>query len=80
MLDSNLDISYNQRGLAVCREEVNRMAHNITAECINCGACDPTCPVNAISEKGDKREIDANTCIDCGACVDCCPVDAIKAP
>ena len=45
--------------------------------CINCGACDSTCPVDAISEQADKRVIDAATCIDCGACVDSCPVDAI---
>ena len=55
------------------------MAHTITEECINCGACDESCPVNAISEAGDKRSIDADTCIDCGACVDTCPVSAIHA-
>ena len=43
------------------------MAHTITEECINCGACDESCPVNAISEAGDKRAIDAETCIDCGS-------------
>ena len=26
------------------------MAHKITDECINCGACESECPVNAISE------------------------------
>jgi len=35
--------------------------------------------VNAISEQGAKRVIDADTCIDCGACVDTCPVNAIHA-
>ena len=55
------------------------MAHTITEECINCGACDESCPVNAISEAGGKRNIDADTCIDCGACVDTCPVNAIHA-
>lgn len=54
------------------------MAHKITDECTNCGACEDSCPVTAISEKGDKRIIDADTCIDCGACVDSCPVNAIK--
>ena len=53
------------------------MAHKISNECINCGACDDSCPVNAISEVGEKRAIDADTCIDCGACVDTCPVTAI---
>lgn len=56
------------------------MAYFITDACTNCGACESTCPVSAISEKGDARLIDAGTCIDCGACVDSCPVDAIKAP
>ncbi|TGU72192.1 4Fe-4S dicluster domain-containing protein [Geomonas terrae] len=54
------------------------MAHNISDECINCGACDDSCPVNAISEAGNKRTIAADTCIDCGACVDTCPVSAIS--
>ncbi len=55
------------------------MAYKISDECINCGACDDSCPVNAISEDGNKRVIDADTCIDCGACVDTCPVSAISA-
>ncbi len=56
------------------------MAHKIIADaCINCGACEGTCPVSAISEKDGKRVIDAAVCIDCGACVSSCPVDAIKA-
>lgn len=55
------------------------MAHTITDECINCGACDDSCPVSAISEAGEKRAIAADTCIDCGACVDTCPVSAIQA-
>lgn len=53
------------------------MSHVISDECINCGACDDSCPTNAISEVGEKRAIDAETCIDCGACVDTCPVTAI---
>ncbi len=53
------------------------MAYNINQDCINCGACDDSCPVGAISEAGDKRAIDADNCIDCGACVDTCPVGAI---
>ena len=60
-------------------KEVNTLAHTITDECINCGACEDSCPVNAISESGDKRVIAADTCIDCGACVDTCPVNSIHA-
>ncbi len=55
-------------------------AHKINDECINCGACAPVCPVEAISEEGDVHVIDQATCTDCGACVDVCPVDAIDAP
>ncbi|MBT1071789.1 indolepyruvate ferredoxin oxidoreductase subunit alpha [Pelotalea chapellei] len=55
------------------------MSHSITDECTNCAACEDSCPVNAISEQGSKRVIDADTCIDCGACVDTCPVSAIHA-
>ncbi len=55
------------------------MAYTITEECISCGACEPTCPVDAISEGADNYVIDAATCTDCGACVDSCPVDAIQS-
>lgn len=55
------------------------MAHKISDECISCGACEPTCPVEAISQGDDKFVIAADTCTDCGACVDSCPVDAISA-
>ena len=59
------------------KEEFLEMAYKITDECINCGACEPVCPVGAISENGDKRVIDADTCSDCGTCVDECPSEAI---
>jgi len=56
------------------------MTYTITDECTNCGACEPECPVEAISEVGDKRVIAADTCTECGICADTCPVEAIKAP
>lgn len=56
------------------------MAYTINEECISCGACEPVCPVDAISEGAERYEIDPATCTDCGACVDTCPVDAIDAP
>ena len=56
------------------------MAHKITDDCINCGACESECPVNAISESGDVRIINEKTCTDCGNCVAVRPVDAILAP
>lgn len=56
------------------------MAYKISADaCINCGACEPECPVSAITEDGGVRVIDADSCIDCGACAGVCPTDAIDA-
>ncbi|NLA88088.1 MAG: 4Fe-4S binding protein [Clostridiales bacterium] len=54
------------------------MAHNISNECVSCGACAPNCPVEAITPGDDKYVIDPDTCIDCGACVDVCPMEAIS--
>lgn len=54
------------------------MAYKITDDCIACGACEPECPVDAISA-GDIYTIDADACIDCGACAGVCPVDAPQA-
>ena len=52
------------------------MALSITEECIACGACVDTCPVNAIAEAGDIYAI-SDDCTECNACVDSCPVGAI---
>jgi len=52
------------------------MAYKVTDACVNCGACDSECAVEAISEKDGKRWIDPK-CVDCGACVSACPVEAI---
>ncbi len=60
------------------------MAYKITDECISCGACEPECPNNAISEGDSKYVIDPNKCTECvGAhesskCAEVCPVDAAK--
>ncbi len=53
------------------------MAHKINDECVGCGTCVEECPVNAITEDGDKYKINAETCTDCGKCKEVCPVDAI---
>lgn len=59
------------------------MALKITDECISCGACEPECPVEAISEGDDQFEIDADVCVECEGhfdepqCQDVCPVEAI---
>lgn len=54
------------------------MAFKITDACVNCGACESDCPVGAISEKDDKRTIDASVCVSCGACAASCPAEAIE--
>ena len=56
------------------------MAYSIDKDsCIGCGACQPECPVEAISCGDDgKYEIDPDTCLDCGACAGTCPVGAPK--
>lgn len=57
------------------------MAYKINKEtCVNCGACEPECPVEAISEVDGARFIDADKCIDCGNCASVCPADAISPP
>jgi len=58
--------------------EVKFVAYVISDECISCGACEPECPVEAISEEEDKFHIDPDICIDCGACEPVCPVEAIS--
>lgn len=54
---------------------VKHLAYIINDTCIACGACEPECPVNAITA-GDIYVIDPDACIDCGACANVCPVDA----
>ena len=53
------------------------MAYVITDDCVECGACEAQCPVEAIAEGDGKYVIDADTCVECGACAAQCPVDAI---
>ena len=52
------------------------MAYIITDECLACGTCLESCPVNAIRE-GEIYLIDAEICEHCGTCMDCCPAGAI---
>ena len=57
------------------------MATHITDECINCGACEPECPNEAISAGDDTYVIDPNLCTECvafhdhEACQAVCPVE-----
>ena len=57
------------------------MATTITDACINCGACKPECPNEAISEGDDVYVIDRERCTECvgfhdyEACQAVCPVE-----
>ncbi len=45
--------------------------------CVGCGACVPTCPVDALEMVDDKADVN-DECIECGTCLDACPVEAIS--
>ena len=57
------------------------MATYITSDCINCGACEPECPNEAISEGDEIYIIDPELCTECvgfydhEACQAVCPVE-----
>jgi ferredoxin len=57
------------------------MAYKITEECINCGACEPECPNQAISAGDTIYVIDQDKCTECvghfdeSQCAAVCPVD-----
>lgn len=57
------------------------MAYKITDECISCGACEPECPNQAISEGETIYKIDSAKCTECvgsfesSKCAEVCPVD-----
>lgn len=53
------------------------MAHSISSECIQCGACEAECPNNAIAEEDGGFVVDSAKCVDCSDCVDVCPTNAI---
>ncbi len=58
------------------------MAYMITDECILCGACEPECPNEAITEGEEIYVIDPDKCTECvgfydeSQCAAVCPVDA----
>jgi len=62
--------------LDIVYKEVD-VAHKITEECINCGACIDECPVEAITEGEEIAVINPELCTDCAACVEVCPTEAI---
>ncbi len=60
------------------------MAYKITEECISCGACEPECLNQAISEGESVYVINPDKCSECvgsfesSKCAEICPVDACK--
>jgi ferredoxin len=62
------------------------MAKKINEECIVCGACEPECPNDAISNAGSIFVIDPAKCTECvGAfeaprCIEVCPIDSCIVP
>jgi ferredoxin len=57
------------------------MAYKITEECINCGACEPECPNQAITAGDEIYLIETEKCTECvghhdsSQCAAVCPVD-----
>jgi ferredoxin len=57
------------------------MATHITQDCINCGACEPECPNEAITQGSEIYVIDEDRCTECvgfnakEACQAVCPVE-----
>jgi len=62
------------------------MALLINEECISCGACEPDCPNEAISQGDSIYVIDPDKCTECvGAhdapkCIEVCPVEGCIVP
>lgn len=61
------------------------MAFKITEDCISCGACEPECPNQAITEGETIYIVNPDKCTECVGshdtqqCVEICPVDACVA-
>jgi ferredoxin len=57
------------------------MALSIVASCVNCWACEPLCPSQAIYEAKPHFMIDAKKCSECDGdypdpqCVSICPIE-----
>jgi ferredoxin len=62
------------------------MAYKITDECISCGACEPECPNEAITEGETIYIIDPDKCTECVGshetpkCAEICPIDDCCIP
>ena len=57
------------------------MAYRIVESCVNCWACLPLCPSNAIQEAQPHFRIDAGKCTECAGdyadpqCTGICPIE-----
>ena len=57
------------------------MAYSIIQTCVNCWACEPLCPSNAILEDRPYFRIDAKKCTECEGdyadpqCASICPIE-----
>ncbi|MEJ2645475.1 MAG: 4Fe-4S binding protein [Gammaproteobacteria bacterium] len=57
------------------------MALSIVASCVNCWACEPLCPNDAIFEDNPHFRIDAKKCTECEGefaepqCASICPIE-----
>ena len=57
------------------------MSYEIIESCVNCWACEPLCPSNAIYEARPHFMIDAKKCTECEGdhsdpqCVSICPIE-----
>ena len=62
------------------------MAYKITDECISCGACEPECLNEAISEGETIYVVDPDKCTECVGshespqCTEICPIDNCCIP
>jgi electron transfer flavoprotein alpha subunit len=48
-------------------------------KCTACGACEASCPFEAIRVEGDLAKVN-DACTLCGACLEACPVEALSIP
>jgi len=46
--------------------------------CLDCEACRPRCPMDALETRDGKTAVDHGRCIGCGACIGVCPSEALR--
>lgn len=46
--------------------------------CLDCEACRPRCPMDALGTVDGKTAVDHGRCIGCGACIGVCPSEALR--